>query len=186
MNKNIKILLKAINYIIVSMVILLAFLLVGIRFFGFELYTVLSGSMEPNYHIGSLVYVKEVDQKELKKGDVITFYLTENTIVTHRIIEVIEDEKTKEINYRTKGDANEIADGKLTPNNNVIGEVIFSIPLLGYFSNFIQRPVGSFITIVVGLLLIVLVFAIDYITDNQKKIKKKMEVKDEKKGSNNN
>ena len=45
--------------------ILLAVALVGIRLFGFQVFSVLSGSMEPNYHVGSLIYVTEVDYHEL-------------------------------------------------------------------------------------------------------------------------
>lgn len=190
MSHTLKTILKISNYVIVSIVIVLAFLLVGIRMFGFEIYTVLSGSMEPTYHVGSLVYVKDVGLQELKKGDAITFYLTENTIATHRIIEIIKDEKTSEVKYRTKGDANEIEDGKLTPYEKVIGKVIFTIPLLGYFSNFIQRPPGNFITIGIGILLIILVFIIDAITEDKKNLKKPLKIpkrrpKNEKKDSNN-
>ena len=113
MNETLKITLKIINYMIVSIVLILAFFLVGIKIFGFQIYSVLSGSMEPNYHVGSLVYIKKVEQKELKKGDTITFYLSENTIATHRIKEVVNEDN--KIYYRTKGDANEIDDAKLTP-----------------------------------------------------------------------
>lgn len=183
MNETLKITLKIINYMIVSIVLILAFFLVGIKIFGFQIYSVLSGSMEPNYHVGSLVYIKKVEQKELKKGDTITFYLSENTIATHRIKEVVNEDN--KIYYRTKGDANEIDDAKLTPYENVIGKVIFSIPLLGYLSTFMQRPPGNYVVVGIGIVLIVIVFVIDSLTDNKKETKK-MEVKNEKKGSNNN
>lgn len=178
MNKALKITLKITNYMIVLVVLALAFFLVGIKIFGFQIYTVLSGSMEPNYHVGSLVYIKEAKQEELKKGDTITFYLSENTIATHRIKEVVEEDG--KVLYRTKGDANEIDDAKLTSYDNVIGKVIFSIPLLGYLSSFIQRPPGSFIAVGIGIVLIITVFVLDALTDN-----KKMEVKNEKKDINN-
>lgn len=183
MNETLKTTLKIINYMIVSIVLILAFLMVGIKIFGFKIYAVLSGSMEPNYHVGSLVYIKETEQKELKKGDTITFYLSENTIATHRIKEVVKEDN--KIYYRTKGDANEIDDAKLTPYENVIGKVIFSIPLLGYISTFIQRPPGSYAAIGIGIVLIIIEFVIDSLTENKKETKK-TEVKNEKKGSNNN
>ena len=50
-----------ITTIIVVLVVILAILLVGVRVVGFDVYTVLSGSMEPTYHVGSLIYVKDVD-----------------------------------------------------------------------------------------------------------------------------
>ena len=50
-----------ISSILVALVVLLAIALVGVRLFGLQVYTVLSGSMEPTYHTGSLIYVKRVD-----------------------------------------------------------------------------------------------------------------------------
>ena len=44
---------NVISSILVALVVLLALLLVGARLFGLQVYTVLSGSMEPTYHTGS-------------------------------------------------------------------------------------------------------------------------------------
>ena len=41
---------------------------------GYQLYTVVSGSMEPAIPVGSLVYIKYVEPKEIVEGDVIAFY----------------------------------------------------------------------------------------------------------------
>ena len=59
--------------VLVAVVVILALLLVGARLIGLQVFTVLSGSMEPTYHTGALIYVKKVDPYELKSGDVITF-----------------------------------------------------------------------------------------------------------------
>ena len=72
--------------VIMALVIVFAFLLVGVRIFGLTPYTVLSGSMEPNYHVGSLIYVKQVDPDDLKVDDPITYVIEGGTVVTHRII----------------------------------------------------------------------------------------------------
>ena len=63
----------------VGIIFVFAIFLVGMRLFGFELYTVMSGSMEPEYHVGSLIYVKAVDPATLNQGDVITFVADEET-----------------------------------------------------------------------------------------------------------
>ena len=149
------------NIITVFMVlaIIIALVLVGLRVSGLKMYTVLSGSMEPAYHTGSVIYVKDVDTSHLKEGDVITFMLDKNTIVTHRITEVVPDEKSPEtMRFRTKGDANDVEDGKLTIDKNVIGSPVFSIPYLGYVANFIQHPPGTYIGIAIVLLLVILMF----------------------------
>lgn len=141
------------------MVLVLVVLLVGVRLFGFQVFTVLSGSMEPNYHTGSLIYVKGVDYTELKNGDVITFMLDENTVATHRIVEVVPDEEDSTVlRYRTKGDANDTEDGKLVHYKNVIGTPVFTIPYLGYAADFIQNPPGTYIAISLGAILLLLVF----------------------------
>ena len=147
--------------IIVAIVFILAVLLVFFRLFGYEIYTVMSGSMEPTYHVGSLIYVKPTDTNTLQKGDVITFMADESTVVTHRIDEIItemDDEGVETLKFRTKGDANGVADGKLVHYKNVLGKPSFSIPLLGYLAFYIQRPPGIYVALVVGTLLLAAVF----------------------------
>jgi signal peptidase len=77
--------------VLVIAAVLVAVALVGVRLIGLQVYTVLSGSMEPVYHVGSLIYVKDTDYRELEVGDDITFMLNETTIVTHRIVEILPD-----------------------------------------------------------------------------------------------
>ena len=147
--------------IIVAIVFILAVLLVFFRLFGYEIYTVMSGSMEPTYHVGSLIYVKPTDTSTLEKDDVITFMADENTVVTHRIDEIVTetaDDGTETLKFRTKGDANGVADGKLVHYKNVLGKPSFSIPLLGYLAFYIQRPPGIYVALVVGTLLLAAVF----------------------------
>lgn len=151
----------------------MALLLVGVRLIGFQVFTVLSGSMEPTYHTGSLIYVKDVDYKELKAGDVITFMLDERTIATHRIVEVVPDETQPEtIRYRTKGDANDAVDGSLVHYKNVVGSPVFSLPYMGYVANYIQNPPGMYVSIAAGAIILLLVFLPDILGDDEEDKKK--------------
>lgn len=162
MGKTTKKIWNIITNIIVVLAVVLAIALVGVRLIGFQVYTVLSGSMEPTYHVGSLIYVQKVEYKELQAGDVITFMLDEDTIATHRIVEVIPDETDSSVlRFRTKGDANATEDGSLVHYKNVIGTPVFSIPKLGYLTNFIQHPPGMYIAISVGAVLLLLVLLPD-------------------------
>ena len=132
--------------------------------------------MEPTYHVGSLIYVKEVNYKELEAGDAITFMLNENTVATHRIMEILVDEEDPEtIRYITKGDANDAPDGSSVHYKNVIGMPVFTIPYLGYLSNYIQSPPGLYVAIAVGAILIMLVFLPDLFEDEEKEEKAKTE-----------
>ena len=144
---------------LVVLAVLLALLLVGARLIGLQVFTVLSGSMEPTYHTGSLIYVKKVDATKLSEGTVITFMLDEDTLATHRIVGVVPDEEDPSvIRYRTKGDANESEDGGLVHYKNVVGTPVFTIPKLGYLANYIQHPPGTYVAISAGALILLLMF----------------------------
>lgn len=162
MGKAIKIIWNTITSILVAAAVILAILMVGARLVGLQVFTVLSGSMEPTYHVGSLIYVKDVDPFELEAGDVITFMLDEDTVATHRIVEVVPDEEDSSvIRFRTKGDANDAVDGSLVHYKNVLGSPIFTIPKLGYVANYIQNPPGTYVAISAGAILLLLVFLPD-------------------------
>jgi len=161
---------NAVTTLLVTAVVILALLLVGVRLIGMQVFTVLSGSMEPTYHTGALLYVKDVDYTELKEGDVITFMLDEDTVATHRIVGVVPDENDPTvIRYRTKGDANDAEDGSLVHYKNVIGTPVFSIPKLGFVANYIQNPPGSYIAISGGAVLLLLVFLPDLFAEEKPK-----------------
>ena len=169
MNKTVKKIWNWLTTVLVVLVVILAILLVGARLVGLQVFTVLSGSMEPTYHVGSLIYVKKVDPFQLKSGDVITFMLDEDTVATHRVVEVVQDEEDASvIRFRTKGDANEAEDGSLVHYRNVIGTPVFTIPKLGYLANYIQHPPGTYVAISAGAILLLLVFIPDLFSDDKK------------------
>lgn len=122
--------------------------------------------MEPVYHVGSLVYVRPVEPDTLEEGEVITFSLTGNTMATHRIVEVIGS--GEDIQFRTKGDANDIEDGSLVQASNVVGKVIFSIPFLGYAASFIQTAAGRAALIAYGAFLLLMLILPDLIFEDKK------------------
>lgn len=172
MTRTFKKIWKCITSVLVALVVIVALLLVGARLIGLQVFTVLSGSMEPTYHVGSLIYVKDVDPFELESGDVITFMLDENTVATHRIVEVVPDEEDDSVvRFRTKGDANDSVDGSLVHYKNVIGSPVFTIPQLGYVVSYIQNPPGTYVAISAGAILLLLVFLPDLFDGDKKKKK---------------
>lgn len=172
MSKGIKKICSVLSTVLVVVAVLLAVALVGVRVVGYTPYTILSGSMEPTYHVGSLIYVKKVDTSTLEVGDPITFALSEDTIATHRIVEVVPDEEDASvIRFRTKGDANETVDGALVHYKNVLGKPVFTIPYLGYVADYIQHPPGMYTAIAAGVILLLLVFVPDMFDDEKKKKK---------------
>ena len=174
MNNSLKKIWNVISSILVALVMLLALLLVGARVVGLQVFTVLSGSMEPTYHTGSLIYVKKVDPYTITDGQPITFMLDENTVATHRVVGIVPDEEDPTvIRFRTKGDANEAEDGSLVHYKNVIGTPVFTIPYLGYVADYIQHPPGMYIAISGGAVLLLLVFLPDVFASDKDEEKKK-------------
>jgi signal peptidase len=160
MKDSLKKIWNIISTALVVLMVLCAVFLMGSRLMGYECYTVISGSMEPKYMVGDLIYVKEVDVNSIKAGDDITFILNEDLVVaTHQVVRVDAENQR----FYTKGLANEIEDQDPVHFNNVIGVPQFSIPKLGYVSDFVQNPPGMYITIGVGIVLILLVFVPDMI-----------------------
>lgn len=174
MSKTVKKIWNTITTVLVVLAVLLAVALVGVRLIGYQVFTVLSGSMEPNYHVGSLIYVKEADYTQLKVDDVITFMVNDDTIATHRITEVLIDEEDPTVRrYFTKGDANEQPDAVSVHYKNIIGTPVLTIPYLGYVANYIQNPPGMYVAIAVGAVLLVLMFLPDLFGGDESKNKKK-------------
>ncbi len=160
MNNTLKKIWNIVSTALVILIVLCAVFLMGSRILGYQCFTVISGSMEPIYKVGDLLYVKKVDVNTIKEGDPITFILNEELVVaTHRVVRVDAENKR----FYTKGDANEIEDNDPVHFNNVIGVPQFSIPKLGYVSDFVQNPPGMYITIGIGAVLILLVFLPDMI-----------------------
>lgn len=157
---------------LVALVVVFALLLMGSRMMGYQVFNVISGSMEPTYSVGDLIYVKTVDPDSVKVGDPITFVLNEDLVVaTHRVVAV--DSVNRQ--FTTKGDANETADARPVHFNNLVGVPVFAIPLLGYVSAYIQSPPGMYVAIGFGVLLLAAVFLPDLLTEKPEKKEKQEE-----------
>lgn len=161
---------NVISVILVSIVVILAVLLAGARLIGLQPYHVLSGSMEPAYSQGDLIYVKKVSAESVKVGDPITFVLNEDLVVgTHRVVEIDRENER----FYTQGDALDHRDGAPVLFKNLIGVPVFSIPYLGYVSDFIQTSPGMYIAIAFVVLLAAAVFLPDLL--NKKSLPKEKE-----------
>lgn len=167
MQNRIKTIWNTITTILVSLMVVLSVLLWGFRFLGYEVLVVQSGSMEPAYHVGSLVYVKPVDAAVLEVGDVITFELGGGVRGTHRIIEVLDDNGS--LSFRTKGDNNDEADANPIRPKAIVGEVQFTIPYLGFLVAFIQQPPGKFIALSAAALILLLTILPEILFPEEKK-----------------
>jgi signal peptidase len=117
-------------------------------------YVVLSGSMEPSISPGDAVIVEDVPASAVERGDVVTFSTGEAVPTTHRVVEVVE--RDGERAFRTKGDANEEPDPGLVRAEDLRGELLFVIPLIGYVIRFGSTPQGQAVLVGVPVVLLVL------------------------------
>ena len=142
------------NAIVILSLALIAILLLVPTVLGYKSMAVISGSMEPDIPVGSVVIVRNVMQETLKKGDVITYQIGEGTMVTHRIDHINKDKEE----IITKGDANDTADANPVKYDSVVGKMAACIPLLGYISIYIKTPLGIAAVCGVVIVLILLNF----------------------------
>ena len=167
MNQKIKRIWNGATTVLVALVVVFAALLWGVRLVGLEALVVQSGSMEPEFHTGAIVYIRDVDPATLKEKDVITFRLSGSLRATHRIIEVTEADG--QVAFRTKGDANDHPDNGLVTPDVIEGKVVFSVPCLGYAAAYIQSRQGTYVAISVAAVIMLLMVLPDLIFNDKKK-----------------
>jgi len=137
-------------------VILLAVLLLVMYVYGIRLYVVTTGSMMPAIPVGSICFVNHnIPYGSIIEGDVISFRIGENTLVTHRVLKIEPDGIT------TKGDANNTEDASKVTTENYIGKTIFHIQKIGYAMQFLKSRKGRVIVCAIIFLLLGSIFFAD-------------------------
>lgn len=125
---------------------------------GYGFMAVQTGSMTPEYPVGSVIIIKETDPSKLSKNDVITFYSSHpqlnDMIVTHRIVDVIDDGDGT-YSFTTKGDANTINDEYPAEGEKVIGKVLAKSSLMQKLVNLRQNPATFFVLILLPMCVII-------------------------------
>ena len=97
------------------------------KLLGYEVYNIVSGSMEPAIPVGSAIYTKNTDNPQnIKEGEIVVFE-KEGFVVAHRVM--FNDLDKHEI--YTKGDANASMDMAPVEYQNIIGTVSFHISFIG-------------------------------------------------------
>ena len=146
---------KILGSLVIVGVILVLMILSLPRLFGYETYNVISGSMEPELPVGSLILVKPAEEiSKIEEGEIICFY-SNATVVSHRVV----SNNVFAGQVITKGDANESEDIEPVQYNEVIGIVKHHIPILGslgaYFSSASGKLLVGELIVCAGLLIIV-------------------------------
>ena len=150
-----KVIKRVINILsIICYMCIIVYALVALpSLFNYKPLIVLSGSMEPTFKVGSIIYYTEVAKEDIAKGDVITFELENKTLVTHRVINIENDK------YQTKGDANNSPDAEKIKFEQIKGETTnVTIPYIGYYIKYVNEHL-YLVAVVVFILLLEFVTA---------------------------
>ncbi len=124
--------------------------------FGYQIYRVSSESMEPELIVGDVILVKDVDAKEIKKGDIVTYKGEKGTfdgkLITHKVIEDPEYVNGEYV-FHTAG----IYDGALPDpewgEEQLLGKYIKKLPIVDKVYNFFVTPYGLITFILVIMIL---------------------------------
>lgn len=138
------------------------------NFMGYKPFIVLSGSMEPTINTGDLAISKETNPNTLKVGDIISFKIKEDVVVTHRIVEITKEDG--ELAFITKGDHNYENDQNPVKASSVEGIYVKKLDGLGNFAMFIQKPLGFIVVAAIPLIIIIIAQ-----TYNSRQYKKEIE-----------
>ena len=141
--------LNAVGIVLMVVVLAACLSLVIPRIAGYDAYVVVSGSMEPNIPVGSIVYSKETDPALLRSGEVIVFVdpARGETPITHRVV----SNNPFTATIITKGDANEHEDVNPVAYDNVIGVVSAHIPRIGFTAAMFTSKLGKLVAAMILL-----------------------------------
>lgn len=131
-----------------AVLFILCFTFVAIRVLGLGTFIVTGGSMEPSIHKGSLVLVQPVSPSEVKVGDVITFQQYDQT-TTHRVISI--GQSTDGLQFKTKGDANVVADPEDKTFPAQVGIVRLAVPVAGTLAGSVQAYWRLVLTLIAAI-----------------------------------
>ena len=135
-------------YAVIIAVLLIALPMVG----GYRPVVVLSGSMEPSYPVGSIIYYKATGFDDISVGDAITFRLGEGALATHRVVK----KNNQDQSFVTKGDNNATQDANPVLYSEVVGRSSgFAVPYAGFVSAYLKN---GFILSTLGAILLLSAF----------------------------
>lgn len=133
---------------------------------GYRIYTVVTQSMYPEYQVGDILISKETKPNEIKVGDNVV-YLGEvddfkDKIVTHKVINIKEDDETGKLNFTTKGLNNIIEDPEIG-EDQIYGVVVYKTIFLSFISRIMTSMVGCFaifaiVTLVISVQVVINIF----------------------------
>ena len=140
---------------------------------GYKILQVMSGSMSGEFETEDTIIIRQIkNESEIKIGDIITFKVDENTLVTHRVVKNENDTE-----YVTKGDANNSVDTQKVKFKDIEGKYLFKTIILGKIIKIIQSPIGINFVLILPVLIIAIIVINDKDKENKKNMRKEKRLK---------
>jgi len=173
--ETVRIIWKGTGTALVVLLLVLSMIVLFAPRLGWQIDTVLSGSMSPTMGVGSAVVSRPVDTHTIELGDIITYRSPLNgKLTTHRVVGI---EENSPLYFQTKGDANEKPDSYMVSANRIEGKVVFDVPFMGYVTSFVKTPLGFILMLgLPGMIIIAVQMRKMWIELSEEEKKKKAKV----------
>ncbi|MEG1350898.1 MAG: signal peptidase I [Bacilli bacterium] len=147
---------------------------------GYRIFNIATASMEPIYKVDDVILINEIDCKNLKIGDDITYLGIKDDmkdkIITHRIIN-IEEKPGNTYYFHTKGVANTTEDPTVE-ESQIYGKVVSKLTIISFINQIVRNKFGFFFLVFAPLVLVVFLEIADTVVELKDK-KKENEEEDE-------
>ena len=135
--------------------------------FGYRVFTVATGSMEPVYMVNDVILVKDVDIDTLRVGDDVAYLgnssVNRGLVITHRIVR-IEPNEVGEVRYYLKGVNNEYEDPSIS-GSQIYGKVVGKVYVINFINHVVKNMYGFFFLVFCPLVLVIFLEIADTIID---------------------
>ncbi len=177
-NQILKYLWKTIKIIVTLFILIIIGIIITQRIFnnnvsvlGYRIFTVATGSMEPEYKVMDILFVKESKESQIKVGDDVVYLGKGGTfdgkVITHRVIEI--EKENDIVSFHTKGIANDIED-PIVYYDQIYGKVIYKGVVLSFVNKIINNPIGFYLLIVIPVAILITLEIIDRKKEKDEKI----------------
>ena len=175
-NKGFQITKKMLSIIVTILLVLVFFVILvqklsnnRFNLGGYGIYTIATGSMEPEYRVKDLILASRKDAKDIEVGDDVVYLGKDASmsgkIVTHRVIK--KEEKEGKIYFYTKGIANELTDPEID-ETQILGVVKGKMHLLSLCSHLINSAYGLIFLVIIPFIIFIFFEGKHYIDEKNK------------------
>lgn len=142
----------------------------------YRMFTVVTGSMLPEYQIYDVIIVKEQNPSIIEKGDDVAYLGKKDDyngkIITHRVIN--KRYENGKYYFTTQGIANNAADPEIE-ESQLYGTVVYKPYILNWFSHVLNNSYGLYFLIIVPIAFLIFLEILDYINHKESELENEEE-----------